>query len=107
VGRSLGTLAGNFVIEQDNLLKDIQPQEFGNIVAAACLAHDIGNPPFGHSGDNPSWLLSNPGNNSLLTLTSIPVIALLLRLINDSIPSIYRLRVSDGYRQIIYSSLRT
>lgn len=50
VGRSLGMRVGETL--RDELPAWCDPSDLGMVVQSACLAHDIGNPPFGHSGED-------------------------------------------------------
>ncbi|ASW76341.1 deoxyguanosinetriphosphate triphosphohydrolase [Chryseobacterium piperi] len=57
VGRSLGSIIGEFISEtyKNDLTEDSRNfylHNLGNVIAAACLCHDVGNPAFGHSGED-------------------------------------------------------
>jgi dGTPase len=72
VAKSLGTAAGQTILQRwghlqyQNTGKTIRellsPSDIGMIVATGALAHDIGNPPFGHSGENAIryWFKNSP-----------------------------------------------
>lgn len=57
VGRSLGTSVGEFIAkkyaaELSEASKEFYRYSLYNVIASACLCHDIGNPAFGHSGED-------------------------------------------------------
>lgn len=65
VGRSLGMMSAEKL--GDSLPAGVSGADIGVIVQAACLAHDIGNPPFGHAGEYAirDWFYQ-PNQQSLL-----------------------------------------
>ena len=69
VGRTLGTTLGKELLKNGYLPKGIAPDELGSITQAACLAHDIGNPPFGHACETiiGDWFSKNSKIASILS----------------------------------------
>ena len=62
VGRSLGTDVSRILMQRQPELAETEVTGMGAIVSAACLAHDMGNPPFGHSGERAIRTFFSEGN---------------------------------------------
>ena len=74
VGISLGNDVAQQLIRRHPELKDTMFQEIGQIVATACLAHDMGNPPFGHSGEKAIQAFFTEGAGSELQREISPMV---------------------------------
>lgn len=73
VGMSLGTDVACELLRQRPGLALTRIGDIGQIVATACLAHDMGNPPFGHSGEKAIQTFFTEGAGSRLKPMVSPV----------------------------------
>ena len=115
IGRSLGKIIGRMLVQQFNAALTEEAKEFysnhlSEVIAAACLAHDIGNPAFGHSGEKAiSHFFLNGGVDKNLfsdaewkDLTNFEGNANALRLLTHQ----FNGRLPGGYR-LTYTTLAT
>ena len=73
VGMSLGTDVACELLRRRPELASTRIADIGQIVAAACLAHDMGNPPFGHAGEKAMQTFFTEGAGSALRERLSPV----------------------------------
>ena len=72
VGMSLGNdVSQRIISERRPELRGTLFEEIGQIVSTACLAHDLGNPPFGHSGEKAIQTFFTEGKGNILK-TAVP-----------------------------------
>ena len=66
VGMSLGNDIAHELIKRHPELENSFLPQIGTIVSTACLAHDMGNPPFGHSGEKAIQTCFTEGEGCIL-----------------------------------------
>ncbi len=66
LGKSLGDDVARRLIERHSELRGTLFEEIGTIVQTACYAHDMGNPPFGHSGEKAIQAFFTEGSGTCL-----------------------------------------
>lgn len=115
-GRSLGTIVGNEMIEKHPILKKqgVSSHDFGAVIGAACIAHDIGNPPFGHAGEEAisyffkenknSDLFKNLSKEQLSDLQNFEGNAAGFRLLANSLPAQTSLKGGLGLTYLTYAT---
>lgn len=75
LGESLAWNIGEWLLKDEELKDFWQVKELASMVKTACLVHDLGNPPFGHYGENiigkwfENWFEENKDNNSVKDLS--------------------------------------
>ena len=116
VGRSLGAMVGIQIsslpeVEADSMAAEFYREHLKTVVATACLAHDLGNPAFGHSGESAisKFFTSQDGNSKFRSrftekewadLISFEGNANALRILTKT----FRGRLSGGFR-LTFSTL--
>ncbi|HHQ6618121.1 TPA: deoxyguanosinetriphosphate triphosphohydrolase [Serratia fonticola] len=112
VGRSLGYAIGLNIQKIPNELPNhVTPSTIASIIQAACVAHDIGNPPFGHAGefairqwftDNIHEILSIDDNSKILDLVNFEGNAQGFRVVSR-----LENHLNDGGLRLTYATLGT